>query len=144
MHPRCHIFLQVASYYIIVAIYSNMVCSKPTKQTASHVAIATYMQPVKLCRIILHNSIPWTVNAVPFPVKEDSIIFKHELICETILDNHHMIPFYFCLFENLHNYTKYLTTLWSTGVATNSVYWPSSVPCRKLCYQVCFQDLNKV
>ena len=114
MHPQCHIFLQVASYYIIVAIYSNMVCSKQTKQTASHVAIATYMQPVKLCRIILYKSrsvFLRTVNALPFPVEEDSIIFEHELICETILDNHQMIPFYFCLFENLHNYTKYLTTL---------------------------------
>ena len=87
-----------------------MVCSKPTKQTASHVAIATYMQLVKLCRITLYNSIPRTDNAALFPVEEDSIIFKHELICETTLDNHHMILFYFCLFENLHNYTKYLTT----------------------------------
>ena len=41
--------IAIASYYIIVAIYSNMVCSKQTKQTASQVAIATYMQPVKLC-----------------------------------------------------------------------------------------------
>ena len=34
-----------------------MVCSKQTKPTASQVAIiATYMQPVKLCRIILYKS----------------------------------------------------------------------------------------
>ena len=33
-----------------------MVCSKETKPTASQVAIiATYMQPVKLCRIILYK-----------------------------------------------------------------------------------------
>ena len=76
-------------------LYSNMMCSKQTKQIASHVVIAIYMQPVKLCRIILYKSrsvaIPQTVNTVPFPVEENSI--KHELICETILDNHHMIPF---------------------------------------------------
>ena len=72
-----------------------MVCSKETKQIASHVAIA--MQLIKLRKIILYKSrsvaIPQTVNAVPFHVEEDSIIFEHELICETILDNHHMIPF---------------------------------------------------
>ena len=35
-----------------------MVCSKQTKPTASQVAIiATYMQPVTLCRIILYKSI---------------------------------------------------------------------------------------
>ena len=47
-------YISPGSYYVIVAIYGNMVCSKPTKQTASQVAIATYssyMQPVKLCII---------------------------------------------------------------------------------------------
>ena len=90
-----------------------MVCSEQTKLTASQVAIiATYMQPVKLCRIILYKPrsvyIPRTVIAIP-PVEEDSTIFEHELICETILDNHHIANI--ILFENLHNYTKYLTIL---------------------------------
>ena len=34
----------------------NQVCSKQTKQIASQVAIATCMQPVKLCRIIVYKS----------------------------------------------------------------------------------------
>ena len=90
-----------------------MVCSKQTKVTASQVAIATFMQPVKLCRIILYKSLSVLLEQlmlyVPFPVEEDSTIFEHELICKTILDNHHIIAT--ILFENLHNYTKYLTVL---------------------------------
>ena len=116
MHLQCQIFLQVASYYIIVqlAIYSNLVCSKQTKQipiqpcSYSYVATCNQLKCVESFNANLQISIPRPVNAIPFPIEEDSIIFEHELICETILDNH-MIPFYFCLFENLHNDTKYLS-----------------------------------
>ena len=85
-----------------------MVCSKQTKPTASQVAIiATYMQPVKLCRIILYKSrsvfLEQLANAIPFPVEEDSTIFEHELICETILDNYHIIPFYLKIYTIIQN-----------------------------------------
>ena len=103
----CRSFTHSAKYFSVYMLYSNMMCSKQTKQMASHVAIAIYMQPVKLCRSILYKSrsvaIPQTVNTVPFPVEEDSIIFKHELICETILDNHHMIPFYLKIYTIIQN-----------------------------------------
>ena len=54
------------------------------------------------------------------------------MICKTILDNHHMILFHLQLHCGLHNYTKYLTILYST----NSFHWPLSVQCGgKLCYR---------
>ena len=52
-----------------------MVCSKQTKPTASQVAIiATYMQPVKLCRIILYKS-----RSVFF----DQLMLYHSLLKRT-------------------------------------------------------------